>query len=95
MTLEQGQSHLYDLDPPPSMTRRIAGVVIGCAVLGLLAFFLWFLFAPVPATGASSAEPAVTSIFNRCSQISIPLIFSEIAELALPLWSRFCNSVQD
>ncbi len=95
MSSEHGQSHLYDLDPPPSMTRRIANVVIVCAVLGLFIFFVWFLLAPEPVTGASSAEPVVDSILNMCSQASIPTIFSEIAEVALPLWSRFCNVVQD
>lgn len=94
MSSEQGQSHLFDLDPPPSTTRRIAGVVIGCSVFGLSAFFLWFLFAPAPATGASSSEPVVDSIFNMCSQLSVPPLFNEIAEVALPLWSRFCNAVQ-
>ena len=94
MSSEQGQSHLFDLDPPPSTIRRIAGVVIGCAVFGLLALLLWFLFAPVPATGASSSEPVVDSILNMCGQLSIPAVFSDIAELALPLWSRFCNAVQ-
>lgn len=95
MSSEHGQSHLFDLDPPPSMTRRIAGVVIGCAVLGLLLFFLWFLFAPVPVTGASSVEPVVDSILNLCGQKSIPRMFRGIAEVALPLWSTLCNVVQD
>lgn len=94
MSSEQGQSHLYDLDPPPSTTRRVAGVVIWCAVLGLFVFFLWFILIPDPATGASSPEPVVDSILTMCSQTSIPRMFGRIAEVALPLWSTLCNVVQ-
>lgn len=95
MSSEHGQPHLYDLDPPASMTHRIAGGVAGCTVLVLFILFLWFMLAPDPADGASSAEPVMDSIVSICSQVSIPGMFSDIAEVAVPLWSRFCNVVQE
>lgn len=94
MGSEQGHSYLYDLDPPASPARRIVNVAIGCIVLGMIILFIWFLMAPDPATGAPSPEPMVQSILDMCSQTSIPRIFGDIAEFALPLWSRLCNAVQ-
>lgn len=95
MSSEQGQPHLYDLDPPPSITRRVVGVISACAFLGLLTFFLWFMLAPDPAAGASSPEPVVDSVVRLCGQASIPRFLGGIADLALPLWSTVCNVVQD
>ncbi len=95
MGSEQGQSYLYDLDPPASPARRVLTVAIGCIGLGMIVLFIWFLMAPEPATGAASPEPMVQSILDMCSQSSIPRIFGDIAELALPLWSRLCNVVQN
>jgi hypothetical protein len=95
MSSEQGQSHLYDLDPPASMAHRIARGVVGCVVLVVFILFLWFMLAPDPADGASSPEPVMDSILSMCRQASIPRMFSDIADVAVPLWSRFCNVVQD
>ncbi len=95
MSSEHGQTHLYDLDPPASLTSRVARGVVGCAVLVLTIFLIWFLMAPDPANGASAAEPVVDSISNMCSQVSIPGIFRGVADVALPLWSRLCNVVQN
>ncbi len=86
MSSEHGQTHLYDLDPPASLTSRVARGVVGCAVLVLTIFLIWFLMAPDQTTGASSAEPVVDSISR---------IFRGVADVALPLWSRLCNVVQN
>lgn len=95
MGSEQGQSYLYDLDPPASPARRVVNVAIGWIVLAMIILFIWFLMVPDRATGASSPEPMVQSILDMCSETSIPRVFSDIAELAVPLWSRLCNVVQD
>lgn len=95
MSSEQGPSHLYDLDPPASPARRIVGAVIGCVALVLGLFLVWFLLAPDPATGASSAEPVVESLLDMCGQASLPRMVTEITDIALPVWSRFCDVVQD
>lgn len=95
MSLDRGQPHIYDLDPPSSTIRRVAGGFFVCALLGLFFVFLWFLLAPEPATGASSPAPVVDSIVRLCGQSSIPRFLGGIADLALPLWSTVCNVVQD
>lgn len=95
MDSEQGTSHVFDLDPPASTPRRIAGVVIGCIALGLGLFVLWFLLAPDPASGASSAEPVVDSIFQMCGQASLPRVVTQYTDIALPVWSRLCDVIQD